>query len=56
LVDNDSKYRIKIDDYLVPFIAPNKPLTIEITKLSKEILFISHDKENLIDKITKEDI
>jgi hypothetical protein len=32
-------------------IDPTKPLTVEVTKYSKTVLFISNDTDNLIEKL-----
>ena len=45
------KQKIEIDIELVPFIESSQPLTIEISNLAKSVLFISHDCDNLLDKI-----
>ena len=51
LTSSDNKQKIKIDNELVPFIKLSQPLTIEISKLAKSLLFISHDNDNLLDKL-----
>ena len=51
LTRGDNKQKIKIDNDLVPFIKLSQPLTMEISKLAKSLLFISHDNNNLLDKI-----
>lgn len=51
MTHGDNKQKIKIDNELVPFIKPSQPLTIEISNLAKSLLFISHDTENLLDKL-----
>jgi hypothetical protein len=55
LTRGDNNMKIKIDNELIPFIKSSQPLTIEICKLSKSLLFISHDTENLLDKSYKDD-
>ena len=50
LTRGDNKQKIKIDKGLVAFIKSSEPLTIEISNISKSLLFISHDNENLLDK------
>ena len=47
--DNDNQ-KIKIYDNMETYIQSPKPLIIEMTKLSKTLLFISHDTDNLIEK------
>ncbi len=51
------RLRLKLDlyDAIVPLLRPNEPINIEISKLSKTLLFISHDKENLIEKVDREE-
>jgi hypothetical protein len=51
-----SPIKLKLDlyDQLEQFISLKSPLTIEVTKLSKTLLFVSHDKDNLLDKVEKE--
>jgi len=51
LTHGDNKQKIKIDNELIPFINSSQPLTMEISNLSKSLLFISHDTENLLDKL-----
>jgi hypothetical protein len=51
LTSGDNNQKIKIDNELVPFIKLSQPLTIEISKLAKMLLFISHDNDNLLDKL-----
>ena len=51
LTRGDYKKKIKIDNDLVPFIKLSQPLTMEISKLAKSLLFISHDNDNLLDKL-----
>lgn len=51
LTQGDNKQKIKIDNELVPFIKPSQPLTMEISNLAKSLLFISHDTDNLLDKL-----
>ena len=55
LTSGADKQKIKIAKDLVPFIKPLEPLTIEISNLSKSLLFISHSNENLLDNLYKED-
>ena len=47
----DNKLNVKIDNKLVPLIKSSQSLTIEISKLTKSLLFISHDNDNLLDKL-----
>lgn len=51
LTRGDNKQKIKIDNELVPFIKLSQPLTMEISKLAKSLLYISHDNDNLFDKL-----
>lgn len=51
LTRGDNKQKIKIDKELVPFIKLSQPLTIEISKSAKSLLFISHDNDNILDKL-----
>ena len=51
LTSSDDKQKIKIDSKLVSFIKLSQPLKIEISKLTKSLLFISHDNDNLLDKL-----
>jgi uncharacterized membrane protein YqjE len=50
LIDKKTQDKFKIEEYLLPYINVENPIKIEITKLSKEILFISNDAENYIYK------
>ncbi|MBS3915660.1 MAG: hypothetical protein KG003_14290 [Bacteroidetes bacterium] len=51
LTRGDNKQKIKIDNELIPFIKSSQPLTIEISTLAKSLLFISHNTDNLLDKL-----
>ena len=51
LTSSDNKQKIKIDKKLVPLIKLSQTLTIEISKVAKSLLFISHDNDNLLDKL-----
>ena len=51
LTRGDKKQKIKIDKELVPNINRSQTLTMEISKLAKSLLFISHDNDNLLDKL-----
>ena len=51
LTRGDNKQKIKIDNELIPFIKSSQPLTMEISNLAKSLLFISHDTDNLLDKL-----
>jgi hypothetical protein len=53
LVDNKTQNKFKVDEYLIPYIETKKPIKIEMTKLSKELLFISNGDENYITKAEK---
>ena len=48
--------KLKFDLYhkLPDLIKSGEPITIETTKLSKSLLFISQDRENLLDKVERE--
>jgi uncharacterized membrane protein YqjE len=46
LIDNSTLNKFNVDEYLIPYIDTEKPIKIEITKFSKEILFISNGEEN----------
>ncbi len=52
-----TKPKIKLDlyDKIVPLLRPTDAINIEISKLSKTLLFLSHDSENLIEKIDREE-
>ena len=49
LKDNDNR-RIEVWEELLPLIDISKPLKIDITILSKTIIFISHDNKNLLNE------
>jgi hypothetical protein len=52
VVSSDKKYgKIEIYDDLVPEIKKDLPLQIEVSKYSKIVLYISNDKENLLERI-----
>lgn len=51
LIHGNINQKISIDRNLVSLIKPTQPLTIEITILAKSLLFISHNEDNLLDKI-----
>ena len=50
LVDVKSQMKFEIPEYLIPYIRIEMPIKIEITKLSKQLLFISNGEENYIEK------
>ena len=50
LIDRNTQNKFEIADYLIPYIDTKNPINIEITKLSKELLFISNQTENYITK------
>lgn len=54
IIDNRTQNKFKVDEYLIRFIETEKPIKIEIAKLSKELLFISNGEENYITKAEKE--
>lgn len=49
---SDTPYyeRIEIYEGYIPFIDVNRPLKIQLAKESKEIVFVSNDKDNYLDK------
>jgi uncharacterized membrane protein YqjE len=53
IIDNRTQNKFKVDEYLIPYIETEKPIKIEIAKLSKELLFISNGEENFITKAEK---
>ena len=55
LIDNKTQNKFEINDYLIPYIKTEKPIKIEMTKFSKELLFISNGEENYITKAEKEE-
>ena len=44
-----------LDNRLKEMIDPTKPLTVEVTKYSKTVLFISNNMDNLLDKLEEID-
>ena len=48
LIDIKTQHEFKVDEYLIPYIETEKPIKIEIAKLSKELLFISNGENNFI--------
>jgi hypothetical protein len=48
-IDNNNQ-KIKIYDNMETYIESPKPLIVELSKLTKTLLFISHDTENLLEK------
>jgi uncharacterized membrane protein YqjE len=55
LIDNSTLNKFNVDEYLIPYIDTEKPIKIEITKFSKEILFISNGEENYITKVEEKE-
>ena len=55
IIDNRTQNKFKVDEYLIPYIETEKPIKIEMTKFSKELLFISNGEENYITKAEKEE-
>jgi len=49
------KLTLHLYDKILPLLRPTDSINIEISKLSKTLLFISHDNENLIDKIDRQE-
>jgi|JI10StandDraft_1071094.scaffolds.fasta_scaffold680100_2 hypothetical protein len=54
LTKSPLKLRLNLYDDLLSLIRQSDPLTIEISKWSKTLLFISHESDNLIDKVEAE--
>jgi hypothetical protein len=52
---NSTLNKFNVDEYLIPYIDTEKPIKIEITKFSKEILFISNGEENYITKVEEKE-
>ncbi|WP_188502626.1 hypothetical protein [Pontibacter amylolyticus] len=48
------KLKYNLYDKLPELIKPREPITIELTALSKTLLFISQDSENLLEKVERE--
>ncbi|MBI3220166.1 MAG: hypothetical protein HYZ44_11695 [Bacteroidetes bacterium] len=55
LVSTSPPLRIEIYDKIVPLLKPSVTLHIELSKLSKTVLFISHDQENLMERVESEE-
>lgn len=53
VISEKNNFKIKVFEELTPLIDVNSPLTVEFTKFSKVLLFISNDNQNLLDKIEK---
>lgn len=53
VISEKENFKIKIFEDLIPLIDVNSPLTVEYTKYSKVLLFVSNDNQNLLDKIEK---
>ncbi len=53
VVSEKENFKMKIFEDLIPLIDVNSPLTVEYTKYSKVLLFVSNDNQNLLDKIEK---
>lgn len=53
ILKTKSPLKLKLDlwDEIPSLIQLSKPITIEITKLSKTLIFISQDTENLLEKV-----
>lgn len=56
LVSTQPPLKIEIYDALVPMLKPSVALNIELTKLSKTVLFISHDHENLLERVESDEL
>jgi hypothetical protein len=54
LTKSPLKLKLDVYDDLQNLIKQSDSLTIEISKLSKTLLFISHDSENLLERIERE--
>jgi len=48
---DNTKQKVEIDDKLVEFMDLAQPVTIELSPLTKSLLFISHDSNNWLDKL-----
>jgi hypothetical protein len=51
VIHNGKQKKIKIDHKLIDYINLSQPLILEISKFTKSLLFISHDNDNLLDKL-----
>lgn len=51
VISKRDNFKVKIFEDLIPLIDISSPLTVEFTKYSKVLLFVSHDNLNLLDKI-----
>lgn len=56
VLDTKAPLKLKLDLYddLLPLIKLTEPITIEITKFSKTLLFLSHNTDNLMEKVEEE--
>jgi uncharacterized membrane protein len=54
LIKSPLKLKLDVYDDLQNLINQSAPLTIEISKLSKTLLFISQDSENLLERVERE--
>jgi hypothetical protein len=54
LTKSPLKLKLDVYDDLQNLINQSDPLTIEISKLSKTLLFISQDSENLLERVERE--
>ena len=55
LTHGDNKQKIQIDNRLIPLIKSSQPLTMEISRFAKSLLYISQDTENLLNKLNNDD-
>lgn len=53
LLTENPNMKFRIDDNIVPLIDQNKMLSLEFTKNSKTLLFLSNDNINLLDEIER---
>lgn len=55
VIKSYNSHKIKINDELVPLIKLSQPLTLGISNLTKSLLFISHNNDNLLDNLYSDD-
>lgn len=51
IITENPKWKIEIDEDLIPLIDQNSPIILEFTKASKTILFISNNNKNLLEEL-----
>lgn len=49
------RLKLNIYDPIVPMLIPTAPINIEVSKITKTLLFISNDNENLIERVDNEE-